>query len=188
MEPKDILSLIFTLREDVWKQWGYVITVNLAMWGWLIQRHGLYSKFEKIVATVGYTIFIIIILQGMNKAYHELDLAANELHFVQQQEGEAKREIAPNGITSYFVYKSPTFAAAYKLTPDSKKSSPAPIPSFWQRIFSKSAQEDPPEPKPYSENLKTAFWSIFVGWLFSMILFWVSGFWNKARSACKEGP
>lgn len=39
----------FFLGDSVWKNWGFIITVNVAVVGWLLQRHGLYSLSEKII-------------------------------------------------------------------------------------------------------------------------------------------
>jgi hypothetical protein len=55
MTEKSILDLILALEGGVWKNWGFIITVNLAVLGWLVQRHGLFSTYEKIISAVAYT-------------------------------------------------------------------------------------------------------------------------------------
>ncbi len=161
MEEKDVVALIFTLRGDVWTNWGFLITVNVATWGWVIQRHGLYSIPEKAIATVGYTLFVFIIIHGMDKAYGELDKAANELAYRyvvnSEKPNTSKIDIVPQGINQLFVEKSPKYCSDIKI-----------------EGLALSCNK-------YSDNFVGAFWGILFGWLFTMALFWFDSFWKKVR-------
>ncbi|MCG8046084.1 MAG: hypothetical protein N0E48_10565 [Candidatus Thiodiazotropha endolucinida] len=81
MNEKELIDLIFMLRSDIWENWGYFITVNLAIIGWLLHRHGLFGVWEKAIAFVGYTLFLATMLIGMSKAYSELDSIADDFAY-----------------------------------------------------------------------------------------------------------
>lgn len=176
MSEKEALELIFTLREDIWKNWGYLITFNIAMWGWLIHRHGLYGISEKLVATTGYTFFVLMLVSGLHKSYIELDYAANELAYnysknielintkttnIQDNDITKKmKAFVSGGIVEYFLSKSPRYCSEIpKIQFDCNK---------------------------YSNNFKFPLKGLFIAWLFSLVLFWMDAFWLKARIISKH--
>ncbi len=159
MSDKELLDIIFLLGEGVWKNWGFIITVNLAVVGWLLQRHGLYSFHEKVISTLGYTAFAGIMAFGMNSSYEKLDAAANELAFQHTVITENdKYKYSPNGIVKYYISLSPKYCA------DAAKKHP-----------------DIEECKVYSENVWVAYIALIINWLFLIPLFWYERVWIKAR-------
>ena len=159
MSSKDIIDIIFEYRSDIWQHWMILVTLNIAMWGWLLQRNGLYGVAEKLVSTVGYSAFVLIIISGMNTSYKILDLATNEL-FALHEENEIK--ISAKGIINHLITKSPEFCEK-KVAKTNKKTNCS----------------------PYSQNLNIALIFILTGWIFSMILFWYKGFWESVLRAKK---
>ena len=65
----DALSLISSINGNIWTLRTLSLTVNVAVLGWLMQRHGLYEIKEKILSTIGYTAFVIVIIFGMKCNY-----------------------------------------------------------------------------------------------------------------------
>ena len=161
MNEKEILDVIFFLGDSVWKNWGFIITVNIAVIGWLLQRHGLYSLSEKIIATLGYTVFSFMMLGGMINAYGKLDVAANELAYRYLKIDKTK--YSPEGIVEYYVSKSQKYCA------DAKKNHP-----------------DIKECNKYSDNLLMTYISLFTSWIFIIPLFWSEKIWLKARKNSKK--
>lgn len=159
MDVKDVLSLIITIGDDVWKNWGYLITLNVAVLGWLMQRHGLYNLREKTIATLGYSGFIAVLVMGMNNAYSKLDMAANELAYVYVKSSSMPPK---DSLSESFVEKSPKYC---------------------EQVL---GQRELIECKPYSQNLYFANGSIFLSWLFNIVLFWYQGFWLAIRESEKN--
>ena len=158
MTEKDILDLIFALEGGVWRNWGFIITVNLAVLGWLVQRHGLYSGLEKTISTAAYTAFVIFMALGMENAYLKLDAATNELASRYIQPTEKLARISPNGIIQFYVSKSPKFCNELK-----KKYA------------------DIHECKKFSRNLVLPYSSLAGSWLLFVILFFIEQIWIKSR-------
>lgn len=160
MEQKEILDLVFSLRADVWQNWGILTSANAIVWGWVIQRHGLYTFIEKLVATLGYSFLIGVILIGMNKSYIELDATADELaHQALNTPANKRSQIAPNGIIEYFISKSPTYCIQFKA-------------SFASSINCSR----------YSEHYTFGIVIMLFCWLITIILFWYERMWLKARN------
>ncbi|MBK5275807.1 MAG: hypothetical protein JJE30_12235 [Desulfuromonadales bacterium] len=158
MNEEEIVKLIFSLRDDVWKNWGYIVTFNTALLGWLIQRHGLYSISEKIIASLGYSAFITLMLLGMNKSYCELDSAVNELaYYYSNSSLNAPKVAVQGGVIEEFIHKSPAYC--------SKLQSPSKTMKCTK----------------YSDNYSFAVWGIIIGWLFCMALFWLEFIWKSIR-------
>ena len=69
-----------------------------------MQRHGLYGFWGKLIATIGYFVFVITF--GMGTAYEKLDLAPNELafHYI-----DKKNELPIGGIIEELASKSPKY-------------------------------------------------------------------------------
>ena len=159
MNYKDIVDIIFEYRGDVWQHWVFLVTLNIAMWGWLIQRKGLYGRVEKVVATVGYSAFVIIIISGMKISYDNLDLACNELYAHHETE---KLKISDRGIIRHLIDKSPEFCVKKNTKPNGAAKC-----------------------HPYSHCFNDTLIYILLGWVFSMILFWSSRFWERVRHSKK---
>lgn len=158
MDAKDSLSLIITIGDDVWKNYGYFVTLNIAILGWLIQRHGLYNIREKILATLGYSGFIAVLLMGMDTAYEKLDLAANELAY--KYIIPAKTPVK-EGIIENYIKKSPKYCD--KVYPDNISSC-----------------------GEYYDNFYFSAWVISLGWIFNIFLFWYQGLWLAIRDNQRE--
>lgn len=114
MNYKDLIDIILVLRDDVLFLWGWLITLNTALLGWLIQRRGLYGRGEKVIATVGYSIFVFMICTAMYKAYGYLDMAANELynfHLTQGTDDAAPDMYIPadKGIIESYIKRAPAY-------------------------------------------------------------------------------
>jgi len=154
MEAKDALSLVLILSDDVWKNWSYLITLNVAVLGWLLQRHGLYSLREKIISTMGYTGFVFVILFGMSTAYNKLDLASNELAYIYKTH---EKKPVVGGLAENYVLKSPKYCVDVL------------------------GERKDVECGKYSDNLDLSVFFIFLGWLFNTVLFWYQGFWLAIR-------
>ena len=159
LETKDAVSLIITLGDDVWKVWGYLVTVNIALLGWLIQRHGLRNIVEKVVATISYSVFVVVIIQALDTAYDKLDKAANELAYPYVSKTKDISKVAPGGIVAEFLGKSPLYCAE--------------LP---EKLTGGKCQK-------YSENAKKAAWHVLLGWLFNIILFWAN--WRRVAVRAK---
>ncbi len=161
MNYKDVVDIIYEYRGDVWQHGMILVTLNVAMWGWLIQRKGLYGRAEKIVATVGYSLFVIIIVLGMNKSYKNLDLACNEL-YAHHEKSKINDMISNNGIINNLISKSPDFCNKIKTKPNERSKF-----------------------HPYSHDFNVSLIFILPGWIFSMILFWSSRLWKSVRCSKK---
>mgnify|MGYP000040487105 CR=1 FL=1 len=159
MDYKDILSILFSFRDDVWTNIGFYITANFAIWGWLIQRHGLYCMQEKIVSTIGYVIFVIIICAGLYKSYSELDLASNELNHAYNlaQSDEKARTISENGILQYYLQKSEEYCKSCISKKNEVKCSKYSNEYWWLMLY------------------------FLPGFLFTLALFWWDYFWLNVR-------
>ncbi len=144
---------IITLGDDVWKNWGILTTINLAVIGWLIHRHGLYGLQEKWVASVANTVFVVLIHAGMHNAYDKLDSAANELayHYL-----SSNKSFAEGGIIERYIKMSPRYCRSFP-------------------------QID--ECAAYSSHFSFAMLFIWLSWLVNMVLFWRESFWKGSRGA-----
>ena len=149
MSDKEILEIVFIYREDIRNQWGLLITVNIAIWGWLISRRGLVNRTEKIIATLAYSAFAFMISVEMHKVYILLEYTANELFNYLQSTGNLET-LSEHGILNYYVSRSPLFCQAY-----AEKGS----------MINGACT-------PYSEGFHVAFSYILLSWVFNLILFW----------------
>jgi len=110
MTEKDILPIILALADNVWKNWGILATITIAILGWLIQRHGLHSRSEKIISSVVYSIIILVVMYAMNYTYKKLDQATNELAYIYMEKPCSQyRVIVPGGIIDGFLHRSPKY-------------------------------------------------------------------------------
>lgn len=159
MNAKDIIDIIFNYRDDIWQHWMILVTLNIALWGWLIQRKGLFGIAERLIATAGYSAFVLIIISGINKSYINLNLASNELFDYYNRN---KVEFSDKGIIKHLITKSPK---DYKL----KIAATNKIKSYLIK----------------NKDFIFALTSILVGWIFSIILFWSEGLWESSRRAEK---
>lgn len=157
MNENDALALIMSLREDVWKNWGFLITFNTALWGWLIKRNGLHGINEKILATIGCTAFSAFILVGMCKIYTELDAATNELAYAYTANVKIPKTATPDGMVDLLIHKSPIYCS--QLHGNAGKSKCG----------------------KYSDALNFTLTGILLGLIVSLSLCWMDSFWRKAR-------
>ncbi|MEW8286773.1 MAG: hypothetical protein AB2697_12350 [Candidatus Thiodiazotropha endolucinida] len=163
MNEKELIDLIFMLRSDIWENWGYFITVNLAIIGWLLHRHGLFGVWEKAIAFVGYTLFLATMLIGMSKAYSELDSIADDFAYFYIETKQYK--IAEDGITEYFISKSPGYCDDYK----------------------KESKNTNLKCSSYSSNFYTfVIPGMLGGGLVILILFLFEKIWLKSRAKTKQ--
>ncbi|MEH6453562.1 MAG: hypothetical protein V7782_11050 [Psychromonas sp.] len=158
------LSVIANITGNIWTLWTLSITVNVAILGWLIQRHGLYELSEKILSTAGYTSFVIVIMYGMHVTHKQLDLAANDLAFIYTEEVKKQnnmRLISTKGLIATYISRSPAYCNKLKEN----------------LCINKCTR--------YSDKVKVKVkvnWSIiFCGWLINVVFFWYESFWEKAR-------
>ena len=164
MSYNDLLDVILMLKDDVWSLWGWVITLNVAVIGWLIQRHGLYGWSEKIVATIAYTAFILSMYEAMDDVYKKLDMTTNELYgydvsYREKSADTANYVPAPKGILKYYISRSPEYC----------------------RNIDKSSSC-----KPYSDDFNVAVIWLTLSWLQNMLLFWCTLIWIIARKLHKK--
>ena len=82
MDVGDTLSVFMALKGNVWTVWTFVVTVNLAMLGWLIQRHGLYGVWEKSTISIIYSVFILIGISALYYIHMRLDQTLNDMYHV----------------------------------------------------------------------------------------------------------
>lgn len=154
----DAISLITNIGNNIWTLWTLSLTVNVAVLGWLMQRHGLYALKEKIIASVGYTGFVIVIMFGMKIAYDKLDLAANDLAYTYKiQVKKDSFQISDKGLIATYISRSPAHCKEIKeklkITDCSK----------------------------YSDHLYLNIVFVFLGWIINIVLFWYEGFWLTGR-------
>ena len=160
MGEKDLIDLIFSLRDDIWQNWGFLITVNLAVWGWLLKRHGLFSQSEKCIATIGYTVFVCLLLYGFDKVYMELDAAANELAY--KYSSDNSKTVTESGIIEKLVSNSPKYCEAIKR----------------KNTFLICGK--------YSSHFWFVLYGVLAGWLFTIVLFWYDAMWIKSRQSSSQ--
>ena len=154
----EVLALISHIESSVWNLLTITITVNLAIVGWLIHRHGLYGVKEKVIAFVGYTGFLCSIVFGIQNAYSKLDLAANDLaHIYIENQNNTKRTIANSGLFASYISRSPSHCGELKESLEFEECS------------------------KYSNYMNINLIFIFVGWLFISVLFLYDGLWKKGR-------
>ena len=80
MDTKDLLSIVFKTQDRIWALWGVHTTVAVATIGWLIsQREKTFEMSHKIVSTLGYTIFYVIICITFYTLYKDLHLILVDL-------------------------------------------------------------------------------------------------------------
>ena len=154
----DALYLISVIEGSVWNLLTITVTVNVAVLGWLIQRHGLHGFREKSIASIGYTGFVLSIVFGIQNAYSKLDMAANDLAFIYiEKDSSTNQGISNSGLVSSYISRSPEYCGELR--------------KFLE--ISECSQ--------YSnyKNINLSF--IFVGWLFINVLFWFEGLWLSGR-------
>ena len=158
LDINDSLTLITSIGGNIWTLWTLSLTVNVAVLGWLIQRHGLYEIKEKIIASIGFTGFVIVIMFGMTVAYDKLDLASNDLAFTYKVKAEKNSLlISDKGLVATYISRSPDHCLELKEALNIKECS------------------------KYSNHLYENLFFVFLGWLFNIVLFWYDGFWLKGR-------
>ena len=147
----DYLQTIIGIGDDVWKNWGLLTTINLAIIGWLMSRHGLYNRQEKIIATVVNVVFILIIQRGMIGAYEKLDMASNDLAYHYLIENMA---VPKGGIVENFISKSPKYCQCFPSIEKCKK---------------------------YSSVLPVTLLFVWLSFAANLGLFWSEKFWAGSR-------
>jgi len=154
----DALVLISSISNSIWTLLTLSLTVNVAVLGWMIQRHGLYETKEKVIASIGYTGFVIVIILGMHFAYDKLDMAANDLAYVYKSSYEGSNSlITSKGLVAKYISMSPDYCSELRDPLSIKKCC-----SYYNKVY-----------------INISF--ILLGWLFNMVLFWYDGFWLKGR-------
>lgn len=121
---------------------GALTTINLAVIGWLIHRHGLYGLQEKWVASVANMVFVVLTHARMQNTYDKLDSAANEFayHYI-----SCNKSFAEGGIIGSYIKMSPRYCRNFH-------------------------QMD--EYAVYSSHFRFAMLFIRLSWLVNMVLFW----------------
>src|SRR5687767_9058910 len=92
------MSLMLSLRGDIWLLWGFLATFNTALIGWLVERDASFENPQKVVATAGYALFCLVIAAGFANTYGNFAAAAKDLDAAVR----ASAEPAPGGLIEIF--------------------------------------------------------------------------------------
>ena len=130
----------------------------MAVFGWMIQRHGLYDLREKIIGTIGYTGFVVVIMLGLKFAYSKLDLAANDLAYTYKINSSTDQSlISDKGIVAMYISRSPEYCSELKESLNIKNCT------------------------KYYNYMYINISLVLFGWAFCMCLFWYESIWYRSR-------
>lgn len=80
MNFENLFPIAHNIVERVWIIWGFHTTVVLAVFGWLItQRTKDFPRYLKILSTIGYSIFFLVVTITFVKTYLDIQYVVNDL-------------------------------------------------------------------------------------------------------------
>lgn len=94
----DAMQIIIALGGDIWLLWGFESTVNIALIGWLLEKAGSLSRNQKGIASVGYSIFCVVLVVSFMNGYSKLQLAVRDLAFA-----ATSGSMAPDGLVQGYI-------------------------------------------------------------------------------------
>ena len=80
MDFENLLPIAHSIVERVWILWGFHTTVVVAVLGWLItKRNETFDRYLKILSTIGYSIFYVVVMTTFIKTYLDIQYIVNDL-------------------------------------------------------------------------------------------------------------
>lgn len=79
MDFKDLVNLSHALSGDIFLIWGVHTTVVIALIGWLLTKRKSFTFIHKLLATIGYSIVVLIVIGALHNVYDQLSMLSIDI-------------------------------------------------------------------------------------------------------------